>query len=294
MNDEKADLKDARILLVDDQPANLDVLCELLESRGCSVLVAPNGQIALQSASRAIPDLILLDVMMPDMDGFEVCRRLKQDDRTRQIPVIFITARDLQEDVVTGFQIGGVDYITKPFKEEEVLVRVQTHVQMNWLWRELVEKNRELEQEIAQRKALKGRLTVMSQQESERWGLEGFVGQSATMKRIFNEIRLMQENIATGVLITGESGTGKELIARAIHFGSTRKEETFLPVNCNAIPADLVESVLFGHVRGAFTGADADRAGYFELAHKGTLFLETETVARLLGTSRNKIYRILG
>ena len=134
----------------------------------------------------------------------------------------------------------------------------------------------------------------MSQQESERWGLEGFVGQSATMKRIFNEIRLMQENIATGVLITGESGTGKELIARAIHFGSTRKEETFLPVNCNAIPADLVESVLFGHVRGAFTGADADRAGYFELAHEGTLFLETETVARLLGTSRNKIYRILG
>ncbi|MBI2952533.1 sigma-54-dependent Fis family transcriptional regulator, partial [bacterium] len=105
-------------------------------------------------------------------------------------------------------------------------------------------------------------------------GLAGFVGESPTLQRIFKDIRLMQESLATGVLITGESGTGKELIARAIHFGGARREAPFVPVNCNAIPAELVESALFGHVRGAFTGAVADRAGYFEMADEGTLFLD--------------------
>ena len=120
-NTENMDLHGARILLVDDQPANLDVLCRLLEIHGYKVLLAPSGPIALKNASLVVPDLILLDVTMPGMDGYEVCRRLKQDSETRHIPVIFITARDMKEDVVAGFEIGGVDYITKPFKEEEVL-----------------------------------------------------------------------------------------------------------------------------------------------------------------------------
>ena len=281
MTTDQPDIHGARVLLVDDQPANLDVLCDLLESRGYSVLLAPSGPIALKSAARGRPDVILLDVMMPEMDGFEVCRRLKADEDTRHIPVIFITARDLQEDVVAGFRAGGVDYITKPFKEEEVLIRVETHVRLNRLSQELAlkneelsSKNRELEQEIAQRKALKGQLTMISQREAERWGLEGFVGESPTIKQIFEHIHLMQESAATSVLITGESGTGKELIARAIHFGSPRREAPFIPVNCSAIPSELVESVLFGHVRGAFTGANADRAGYFEMADSGTLFLD--------------------
>ncbi|MSR83872.1 MAG: sigma-54-dependent Fis family transcriptional regulator [Candidatus Latescibacteria bacterium] len=115
---------------------------------------------------------------------------------------------------------------------------------------------------------------MISQREAERWGLEGFVGNSPTIKKIFAEIRLLQENPTTGVLITGESGTGKELIARAIHFGSVRRAGAFVPVNCAAIPVELVESALFGHMRGAFTGANADRAGYFELAHEGMLFLD--------------------
>jgi DNA-binding NtrC family response regulator len=281
MNEPNPDLQGAKVLVVDDQPANLEVLCDLLESRGYSVLFAPSGQIALKSACRAVPDLILLDVMMPEMDGLETCRRLKQDPRTRRIPVIFITARDLEEDVVAGFGVGGVDYIAKPFKEAEVLVRVETHVRLNRLTRELsakneelARKNRELKEEIARRQALKGQLTMISQREAERWGLAGFVGESPTLQRIFKDIRLMQESPATGVLITGESGTGKELIARAIHFGGARRDAPFVPVNCNAIPAQLVESALFGHVRGAFTGAVADRAGYFEMADGGTLFLD--------------------
>ena len=160
-------------------------------------------------------------------------------------------------------------------------MRVRTHLRVNRLTREvetkneeLVQKNHELEEEIAQRKALKGQLSMISERETEHWGLEGFVGKSSTIQRIFKEIRLMQENVATSVLIAGESGTGKELIARAIHFGSARASGPFVPVNCAAIPAELFESQLFGHVRGAFTGANEDRTGFFQMAHEGTLFLD--------------------
>ncbi len=266
--------KAARILLVDDQPANLDVLRGVLEREGYQVALAPSGQVALSNAARVQPDLVLLDITMPKMDGYEVCRRLKADPITADIPVVFITARDLNEDVVQGFEAGGVDYITKPFQEDEVLLRVRTHVRLYRLTRELLQKNEELQREIAQRQKLSGRLSRIAETEAERWGLEGFVGESPTIEKIFKEIRLMQENAATSVLITGESGTGKELIARAMHFGSKRKDSPFVPVNCAALPAELVESLLFGHVKGAFTGADQGREGYFEMAHEGTLFLD--------------------
>jgi len=274
MSSHPGDPNGVRILLVDDQPANLDVLCRVLEANGYKVLLAPSGEVALRSAARAVPDLVLLDVMMPEMDGFEVCRRLKADPTTRDIPVIFVTARDLHEDVVSGFEVGAVDYVTKPFEEREVLVRVDTHVRLSRLTNELTQKNRELESEIAQRKTLTGHLSMLSERETERWGLDGFVGRSSTLQRIFDDIRLLQESATTSVLIAGESGTGKELIARAIHFGSSRSDASFVPVNCAAMPGELVESLLFGHARGAFTGADADRIGYFEMANGGTLFLD--------------------
>ena len=281
----------ATILLVDDQPANLAVLRQLLETKGYRVVLAPSGQVALRNAARILPDLVLLDVAMPEMDGFEVCRRLRQDPATRETPVIFITARDSKEDLIAGFEAGGLDYIAKPFQEEEVLVRVRTHVRLHHLAQEMVRKKEELERQIAHSQQLSGRLSMLAQREAEHWGLEGFVGESPTVRRIFQEVHLLQSNLATSVLITGESGTGKELVARAIHFGSPRREGPFVPVNCAALPGELAESLLFGHMEGAFTGASDDQEGYFEMAHQGTLFLDE--IGEMPSGLQAKLLRVL-
>ena len=281
MDELSIDLSRSKILVVDDVPANLDVLCQSLEAVGYQVMVAPSGALALDLAERFVPDLILLDVVMPGLDGFTVCRRLKQEACTRSIPVIFLTAREDTADLVEGFRAGGVDYVVKPFQKEEVLVRIQTHLEKAGLERALRQKNADLEAEIAQRQVLTqernqlaGQLSLANQHEAQRWGLGAFVGQSPTLKKILEDLDLLKSAPHTSVLILGESGTGKELIARAIHARGTRREGPFVPVNCAAIPREMADSLLFGHLKGAFTGADQDQAGYFELAHGGILFLD--------------------
>ena len=270
-----------KILIVDDVPANLKILSDLLEPCGYHILVAPSGEVALKVAAQMQPDLILLDVLMPGLDGFETCRRLKADAATADIPVIFVTAKGEIESLVEGFRVGGLDYIPKPFEEEEVLARVSTHLKNVQLTKALVEKNRELQQEITRRERAEDalqtadeQLSMISEREAERWGIAGFVGGSETIRKILGDIRCLQTTGKTTVLITGESGTGKELIARAIHFGGPRAKGPFITVNCSAIPSELAESSFFGHIRGAFTGAATDRKGYFELADDGTLFLD--------------------
>jgi DNA-binding NtrC family response regulator len=274
MSDAGIDLRGARILIVDDVPASLDALRQALEAAGYRILVAPNGGLALEIAVHRTPDLILLDVMLPDMDGFEVCRCLKEDEGTRNIPVLFLTAQQESRGVLEGFAAGGLDYIVKPFQKEEVLVRIRTHLERTRLLGALVEKNRALEEEIGRRQALSRRLSQFSHQEAERWGIAGFVAESRRLQAILEEIELLQDAHKVSVLISGESGTGKELVARAIHFGGSRRESPFVPVNCSAIPRDLADSLFFGHMKGAFTGADGDRDGYFALAEGGTLFLD--------------------
>lgn len=291
MNEPPIDISGARILAVDDVPANLDVLIATLETENFSVLVATNGASALDVAKRENPALILLDITMPDIDGIEVCRRLKDDKDTRDIPVIFLTADTSEEKLIAGFEAGAIDYITKPYLQHEVMTRLRTHLERARLLHELTVKNRELEAEIAQRRSLDNRLSMLAKRETDRWGINGFIGQSATMGEILREIGLLQNASKTSVLIMGESGTGKELIARAIHAGSDRADRPFITVNCSTIPNELAESLLFGHLAGAFTGAKGAQTGYFEMAEGGTLFLDE--VGTMPAAIQPKLLRVL-
>jgi DNA-binding NtrC family response regulator len=292
-------------LVVDDIAANRNLLRETLEPVGYEVLLAPDGETALKVAQHARPDVILLDVMMPGIDGFETCRQLKRIDSARDIPVLFITALGETKAMVEGFRAGGVDYVTKPFQAAEVLIRLKTHLEHSRLTREVMEKNQELEaanarlrREIERREQAEAsfatadrQLSLISELEAERWGIAALIGTSPTMAKIIEEVRKLQPLPSTSVLIVGESGTGKELIARALHFGSPRAKGPFLPVNCPAIPSELAESLFFGHVKGAFSGATTDKKGYFENAEGGTLFLDE--IADMPPQLQAKLLRVL-
>ena len=294
-----------KILLVDDVPANLSVLTSALEPLGYEIFAVPNGTTALQIAAKVKPNLILLDIMMPGLDGLETCRRLKQSDATREIPVIFITARGELENVIEGFHCGAVDYVIKPFQAEEVLNRVATHLRIGRLTRELRDNNRVLEARTAQLMAeierrqqvetalqvADEKLTAFSDLEAARGNVSGLIGNSVEIKKIIREIGRLHQFPNTSILITGESGTGKELVARAIHFSSARARAPFVPVNCVAIPAELAESMLFGHLKGSFTGAVADRKGCFEMADGGTLFLDE--IGDMPAALQAKLLRVL-
>ena len=279
----------ANILVVDDIPDNLRFLSKTLTEQGYKVRCVQNGARALKAAQLEPPDLVLLDIKMPKMDGYEVCQQLKASQQTQEIPIIFLSALDDVTNKVKAFEVGGVDYITKPFQHEEVLARVHAHltlrdqqIQLEKQNAELIKLNEQLKQEMARREQAENTLQVadaklfsmLSEQEAKRWGISGFIGKSQSIIKVLDEIRRLQDVEKTNVLILGESGTGKELIARALHFGGVRAKGPFMPVNCSAIPDELAESHFFGHVRGAFTGATGDRKGYFELANGGTLFLD--------------------
>ncbi|SKA99635.1 two-component system, NtrC family, response regulator AtoC [Prosthecobacter debontii] len=288
----------ARILIADDTSASLSLLSHVLEPQGYEILAVSSGKDALKLAERAKPDLILLDVMMPGHDGYHVCRTLKAEDATRDIPVIFITSRNDTASILNGFRVGAVDYIVKPFQPEEVVTRVATHLKISGLTRELQQRNAELEAEVARRveaehsrDKAKQRLSTLVSREAQRWSLDGFVGESPHTKRLLADLERLRQFPKTSVLIMGESGTGKELIARAIHHHSSRAEAAFVPVNCVAVPGELLESLFFGHVKGAFTGATADRKGYFELADGGTLFLDE--IGDMPAALQAKLLRVL-
>jgi len=287
-----------KILIIDDTPANIDLLTAALEPSGFEILAAPGGEAGLKIAAKALPDLILLDVMMPGRDGFAICRELKADEATREIPVLFITAKQETASIVNGFRVGAVDYILKPFQADEVVGRVETHLKISRLTRELQRKNSDLEVEVTRRRAAEeareradARLSTISAREAQRWGLVAFIGQSRLIRQTLRDIERLHQFANTSVLITGESGTGKELVARAIHHGSPRASAPFIPVNCVAIPSELAESMLFGHMKGSFTGATADRKGWFELADGGTLFLDE--IGDMPTTLQAKLLRVL-
>jgi DNA-binding NtrC family response regulator len=294
-----------KVLVVDDTPTNVTVLLGHLNRAGYKVLVAADGASAIEQARYAQPDLILLDVMMPGLDGYRTCERLKDDARTAAIPVIFMTALDEVEDKIKAFSVGAVDHITKPFQAEEVLVRVRTHLELRRLRRELEAANAGLERRVAERTAelnaaleelrqLKARADAenayLQQELTEQANPAEIVGESPALQATLAQVRIVAPSDVT-VLIHGETGTGKELVARALHLQSPRRERPLVKLNCAAISAGLVESELFGHVKGAFTGASDRRVGRFELADGGTLFLDE--VSELPLDTQTKLLRVL-
>ncbi|ADB38525.1 sigma-54-dependent transcriptional regulator [Spirosoma linguale] len=269
------------ILIVDDVPNNISVLYETLTRSGYKVLVARDGKSAIEQATFALPDLILLDIMMPGMDGFETCRRLKQNPATQPIPVLFMTALSETIDKVNGFNMGAVDYITKPFQLQEVLSRIHTHLSLRRLQQSMeqlvAERTQALTKALAEVERLKDQLqaenTYLREEIKQTKNFDEIVTQSKAFQKVLRSVEQVAPTNTT-VLILGESGTGKELLARAVHNLSSRKNKPLVKINCAALPATLIESELFGHEKGAFTGATAQKVGRFELADGGTIFLD--------------------
>ena len=280
----------ARILVVDDTPANVKLLVDLLSVNGFDVIAARSGSEGLERAAADAPDLILLDVMMPDFDGFEVCEGLKANDATRDVPVIFLTALHETLDKVRAFSAGGVDYLTKPFEPRELLARVGTHLALRRAHRELEIQNARLREEIEAHQRSRGVIHCLEDEIRTGHDFRGIVGRSPSLALLLDQLALVAATEST-VLVLGETGTGKELVARAIHDRSPRRERPLVKVNCAALPRELVESELFGHERGAFTGATQQRRGRFELADGGTLFLDE--VGELPLEAQAKLLRVL-
>lgn len=247
-------LNASTVLIVDDEAHLRESLAELLSAEGYRVLEAPEGETALNLLNPPdIPDAILLDLKMPKRDGLSTLTALREHPDTQRIPVVIITAFGGSEQTITAMKAGAYDYITKPFDADEVLRTVARAAEVSRL-------NREIEQ-------LRAREAYW---ESEAAGL---IGRHPTMGEVFKKIGKVASSDAT-VLITGESGTGKELVAQAIHRHSPRAAFPLITINCAAIPEGLLESELFGHGRGAFTGAVQAKPGRLELAEGGTVFLD--------------------
>ena len=264
----------ATVLIVDDEPLNVDLLEQELSAAGYRTVSAGSGEEALASAAKTGPDLVLLDVMMNGIDGYETCRRLKAGESTRAIPVIFLTALHDTFEKVRAFNAGAVDYVTKPFESEELLARVGTHIALR----------REIEAHG------KSKATIRLLLDESHPGHGSLIGKSPRLQRVREQIAQVAPTDST-VLIQGETGTGKELVARAIHDQSSRRDRPLIKINCAALPRELVESELFGHEKGAFTGAVQQRRGRFELADGGTLFLDE--VGELPPEAQAKLLRVL-
>lgn len=240
----------AKVLLVDDEASILSVLSVLLKAEGYEVVPVDNGEKALELIKSTAFDLMITDIRMRPIDGVTLLKAVRE--QRPSMSVLMITGYGTIETAVESLKYGAFDYITKPFKVDELLITVQRAIEYN--------------KTISENLDLKAQL-------SGKYRFENIIAESRSMRNVCEMIERVAPTDAT-VLIAGESGTGKELVAKAIHAYSTRKTKKFLPLNCAALPEPLLESELFGHVKGAFTGASADKIGLFEVASSGTIFLD--------------------
>ena len=249
------------ILIVDDNITNIKVIARHLNDHGFETIVARNGETCLERARFSQPDLILLDIMMSDMNGFKVCEKLKSSPETREIPVIFLSVKTGLQDIIKGFELGAADYVRKPFQREELLARVCVHVRLR-----LAEKALKETLESLQRTYKPVRVAA---------GIDDIVAVSPSMRDMLKNAMVYHESPDIPVVIEGETGTGKELAARVIHYGHGEVITPFVALNVSALVPDLFESELFGYAPGAFTGASPKgKMGKLAMAEAGTLFLD--------------------
>ena len=255
------------ILVVDDEPIMQEILADFLEDEGYEVDVAGSGEDGVELAHQSPYDCAIVDLMMPGIDGIETTQALKKIDPT--LPVVMITAFASVESAVEAMKKGAHEYITKPFRNDEVLLVIRNAI-----------KQRNLEIEVQNlRRALR-----------EKYRFENIVGKNRKMQDVFSLIVQAAPSRST-ILIQGESGTGKELVAKALHANSPRTKNHFVIVNSGSMPRDLLESNLFGHVKGAFTGAVAAKKGLFEVANEGTIFFDE--ISNVAPEVQAKLLRVL-
>ena len=262
--------------VIDDEPVIHDVLTQLLTAEGYEVELSSSGEEALEKFPSHSFDVILLDLLMPGLDGIETLKRIRRVDP--RAAVIIITAYGSVESAIEAMKIGALDYVQKPFKHADLLLAVEKAVER----KRLQDENLRLKDELRQ-----------------RFAFDNIIGKSQAMKGVFDLVKAAAPTRST-ILLQGESGTGKELVAKSIHVHSNRADAPFVTVNSGSLPPDLLESHLFGHVKGAFTGAVALKKGLFEAADKGTIFFDEissislETQAKLLRVMQEKEFMRLG
>ncbi|MBN1272648.1 MAG: sigma-54-dependent Fis family transcriptional regulator [Candidatus Aminicenantes bacterium] len=265
-----------KILIVDDEKSILELLIVVFEKEGYAVKATPSGTKAMEWLEKQDFDLVITDIKLPEISGLDILKYLQE--KRPDIPIVMITAYGSIKQAVEALKAGAADYVVKPFDIEELKI----------IAAQALEKRRLREENIILKRELK-----------EKYNLMNLIGKSRRMQEIYNLIEKIAGTEST-VLITGESGTGKEVAARTIHALSPRKDNRFVSVNCGALPESLLESELFGHVKGAFTGAAADKKGLFEAAEQGTLFLDeigemsAYTQVKLLRSLQDKRIRRVG
>jgi DNA-binding NtrC family response regulator len=267
----------SKILVVDDERMIRWSIQQALVKDGYAVATVETGEEAVSQASDDPPDLVLLDISLPGIDGIEVLRRLKAMDHS--ITVVMVTATEDLKTAVEAMRLGAFDYVSKPFDLDRLRVVVQNALDRH-----------ELRQEVE----------LYRKESVKKYGFHRIVGPSKALKEVVEIARKVAKSEATTVLLQGESGTGKDLIAQAIHYESSRATRPFIPINCTALPEDLLESELMGHEKGAFTDAKAAKKGLFEVANGGTVFLDEigdmkpGLQAKLLRFIENKAFRRVG
>lgn len=264
------------ILVIDDEKSMRDFLAIMLKKEGYQVHLADNGKTALNAINKNVFDVVICDIRLPDIGGIEILKHCKKV--SPETDFILITAYASTETAVDAVKMGASDYIFKPFDIDQIKIKINQCISKKKLERENVYLKRSVE---------------------KHFQFENIIGHSPKMQIIFDLIRKIS-NTSSTILITGESGTGKELVSKAIHFNSLRKDQSFISINCGAMPENLLESELFGHVKGAFTGAVQSKKGLFEVADKGTLLLDEigemsqGMQVKLLRTLQEKTIRPVG